>query len=163
VQEAGEQAESEAGDGEGTAAARSERASRLAQRARASISQVRSAAGARVGTLAHDLQDRGQRVGSRMEETFQENPLLIGAAVLAAGALLGALIPSTRREDALMGKTRDGLVRQAQTFAQDTLEKAEDVVRRLDDDSTSAAGVNGNRPSGSRRRGPTSGSPSTPR
>ncbi|MCA1734197.1 MAG: hypothetical protein LC732_11410, partial [Acidobacteria bacterium] len=38
-------------------------------------------------------------------ESFMENPLVLGAAGLAVGALLGAMIPETDKEDELMGDT----------------------------------------------------------
>jgi ElaB/YqjD/DUF883 family membrane-anchored ribosome-binding protein len=140
-----------------------EQSSQLARRAQTSISQATRAAGARMTTMAHGVQEQGRRLEGRVEEAFHENPLLVGAAAFAAGTLIGLAIPITRREDAIMGKTRDGLMQKAGTAAQGALDKVQEAAKRIGEDSARDEGGNGNRPAGSTRNGSTSGSPSMPR
>jgi hypothetical protein len=47
----------------------------------------------------------------RMDRLVHEQPLILGALGIAAGALIGALLPVTDAEDQLIGKTRDDAVR----------------------------------------------------
>lgn len=72
-----------------------------------------------------DAQQRGRQLEYRAQGAFEDNPLLVGAAVVAAGALVGLAIPITRGEDSLMGRTRDGLVQQAQARVQGALDKVQ--------------------------------------
>ncbi|MEM9580393.1 MAG: DUF3618 domain-containing protein [Pseudomonadota bacterium] len=72
---------------------------------------------------------------ARKTKTFaHEQPLAVGALALGVGALIGALVPSSRKEDELMGAHRDALMRRAEetlrteldrfgTAAQDQLHK----------------------------------------
>lgn len=50
---------------------------------------------------------------------LQENPLAAGAIAVAVGALLGALIPPTRKEDELMGDVSDRLIDRVKTTARE--------------------------------------------
>ena len=54
------------------------------------------------------LQARRARLG--FWQAMEENPLVVGAAVLALGLFIGLAIPSTDPEDELMGETRDRLL-----------------------------------------------------
>jgi hypothetical protein len=47
----------------------------------------------------------------RMQRMLDEQPLMLGALGLAAGALIGALLPSTETEDRLAGDIRKKAVR----------------------------------------------------
>jgi hypothetical protein len=140
-----------------------EQSSQLARRAQASISQVTKAAGTRVTTLAHSVQEQGRRLEGRVEQAFHENPLLVGAGALAAGTLIGLAIPITRREDTWMGKTRDGLIEKAGTAAKGALDKVQEAAKRVGEESMRDDGGNGNRSAGNTRNGAPSGSPSLPR
>jgi hypothetical protein len=52
------------------------------------------------------------------------DPLLLGALGLAAGALLGALLPMTRREGEWLGDAHDRLAGEADALARTALERA---------------------------------------
>ena len=47
----------------------------------------------------------------RMDRLLQEQPLMLGALGLAAGALIGALLPTTEAEDRFIGDVRDKAVK----------------------------------------------------
>ncbi len=64
----------------------------------------------------------------RLKNTLQENPLALGMAALAAGALVGLTMPSTRMEGEYMGEARDKLVSQAKSVAQDAADKVQRVA-----------------------------------
>lgn len=65
------------------------------------------------------------RNAARKSQTFMhDQPLAVGALALGMGALIGALLPSTRREDDLLGEHRDAAMAQARQAFQQELEKA---------------------------------------
>ena len=70
-------------------------------------------------------QYQAQRAKGWFEQNLNENPLVVGAAVLALGAIVGLAIPETEPEQHLMGETRDNLMEKAQTVAQDTVQKVQ--------------------------------------
>ena len=84
-------------------------------------------------------QTRRARIG--FWQTMEENPLMIGAATLALGVIAGLAIPSTRKEDELMGETRDRLVDEVKEAGHDVMEKgkhvAEAVVDKVKDEAQS--------------------------
>ena len=61
-------------------------------------------------------------------DTLEEQPLVVGAATLAAGLLVGLLLPSTPREDELMGKARDSLIEEVKGLGHEALEKGKQVA-----------------------------------
>lgn len=63
--------------------------------------------------------ERGQREAKQL---WHEHPLAVGAAGVAIGALLGALVPRTEQENRLMGRTSDNLKHSLQEKADDQVE-----------------------------------------
>lgn len=64
------------------------------------------------------------RIAARKSQTFMhDQPLAVGALAVGMGALIGALLPSTRREDDLLGEHRDAAMAQARRTLQEELEK----------------------------------------
>ena len=89
--------------------------------------------------LAHDAADQGRKLGGRAEDLFMENPLAVGAAVLAAGVAVGLTVPMSRKEERWMGKASQQLRDKAEGFARGAMESAEDAVQQLEA-SASATG-----------------------
>jgi broad specificity phosphatase PhoE len=56
-----------------------------------------------VGAAVQGAQDFASRASGGIAETFSENPLLLAALGISAGALLGALLPKTDQEENLIG------------------------------------------------------------
>lgn len=86
---------------------------------------------------AADIAERGYgrvREGRRATEDFvQENPLLVGVVGLAAGLLLGALLPRTRQEDRMIGPWADEAREQGIRYARDMTQRGREfVVSALD-------------------------------
>ena len=61
-------------------------------------------------------------------QSMEERPLAIGAAALALGVVAGLMAPSTRKENELMGETRDRLMERAREVGEDALEKGKQVA-----------------------------------
>jgi hypothetical protein len=59
-------------------------------------------------TAAH-LKSTARQARISFWQTMEENPLAVGATILTLGAIAGFALPSTRKEDSLMGETRDQL------------------------------------------------------
>ena len=83
--------------------------------------------------LAAEARWRAQNGVERTRQTFweamEQTPLTLGAIVLIAGAAVGASIPSTEYENRLMGDTRDRLMDEAKTRAQDTVDRVQTVLQ----------------------------------
>jgi hypothetical protein len=57
-----------------------------------------------------------------------ENPIMVGLVGLAAGLLLGALLPRTRREDEMFGEWADEVREQGLRYAHDAAQRGRDYV-----------------------------------
>lgn len=81
---------------------------------------------------AHDLKDqtryRTQQARVGFWQMMEERPLALGVATLAIGVLAGLSIPSTRKENELMGETRDRLLERAKEVGEEALEKGKQVA-----------------------------------
>lgn len=124
----------------------SEKASGAAHR----VAEAASHAGSKVGEVAGNVKqkaaDLGRRTGyqaRRAREGYwdlvERRPMSAGLATLAAGMLVGLLVPSTRRENRLMGETRDELLGRAREAGRETFEKTKDVARSAVDAAQDAA------------------------
>jgi hypothetical protein len=86
-----------------------------------------------------------QQMGSNLFATISDNPVLLGVAALAVGALLGALIPQSEEEAALGGMA--GQVREAaSSLAQKVVDRggrAAQQVLEAGRDSVQARGLSG--------------------
>ncbi len=133
-----------------TAGQAADRVSEKASRAARRVSDAASEASRKVGEAAGHVKDRAVDLGlrtteqaHRVRESFWDlvdrRPLATGLATLGAGVIVGLLIPPTRREDELMGETRDELLRGAREAGKRTLEKTKDVARTAADAAREAA------------------------
>ena len=86
--------------------------------------------------LADQAQQQAQRLKQGIETSLQERPLAIGAVALALGVAVGLALPQTRKENELLGETRNSLLDQAQA----TVDQAIDQVGKSTDQ------MNENRP-----------------
>lgn len=81
-------------------------------------------------------------------QTMEANPLMVGAATLALGVIAGLAIPSTDKEDELMGETRDHLLDQVKEVGQQTLDKGKHVAEAVADKVKQEAQQQGLTPEG---------------
>ncbi len=131
------------------------------ERAGEAYEDARSWAGDQYDThrrRASDLADRGTRrlheSRTATEQFVSENPLLVGVVGLAAGLLLGALLPRTRREDQALGPYADDLRDQGIRYARDLTHRGRAFVETaLDPENLDAAVKRATAP-GETQRGP---------
>jgi hypothetical protein len=68
------------------------------------------------------------RAQSTLRRTWDENPVLIGAAAAVIGALVAASVPATESENRLMGETRDNVVEGVQQVVKDKVQAVENAA-----------------------------------
>jgi hypothetical protein len=112
---------------------------RAAEEAGQRVSGVAEEAGQRVGALAstagETAEDLPRQAGQLIDEgtsqvrrMLDESPLIAGLAAVAAGAVLGLVLPSTQMERRTLGQARDDLVERAQQTANELVDKAEQAA-----------------------------------
>lgn len=107
----------------------------LPETARMRVLQARQSA-----LQAQEKVEAQARITARKSRTFMhDQPLAVGAVALGLGALIGALLPSTRREDDLLGEQRDAVMAAAKSTLQEELDKAHNAARAAMSQSTSAS------------------------
>jgi ElaB/YqjD/DUF883 family membrane-anchored ribosome-binding protein len=67
----------------------------------------------------------------QLENAMEEYPLAVGIGFAALGALIGVLLPRTRREDELLGQQSDQLVKATKEKGQELLERGKVVAERV--------------------------------
>ncbi|MXQ11705.1 hypothetical protein [Microvirga makkahensis] len=80
----------------------------------------------------HHMRGRSGRafgnVRSGMQDYVSENPMVVGLVGLAAGLLLGALLPRTRRENEVFGEWADEVRNQGLRYARDAANRGREYV-----------------------------------
>lgn len=104
-------------------------AGHMAGQMQSQVSQVSHQAQQQAQQLSHQAQQQAQQLSHQAQHMYQQNPIGMGIAVFALGAAVGFLVPETPQERQLMGETRDTLVSQAQSMAQDTMQKMQSVAQ----------------------------------
>lgn len=93
----------------------------------------------RVRDVASDARRRTRQGGEAARESFEtmleEQPLVLGALALAAGAAFGGLLPRTRTEDSLMGEQSDRLKDEVASTVQENADKAKAVGMAVADEA----------------------------
>jgi hypothetical protein len=114
-----------------------------AESSRHTLEQVRSGA-SRAAELTREQ-------GDRMNRLLHEQPLMLGALGLAAGAIVGALLPTTEHENRMLGDMRNKAVKEVAAKSRAKLETArEQVAAALRPESSSDDGGSSGRQSASR-------------
>lgn len=114
-----------------TAAEMSERARQARERARGKLQETAEEARARLRDVGQRSQAQYYRAKDRVDRMLDEQPLVVGALGVALGAALGAALPTTRRENELMGRTRDDLLEKAKETARAQAETVKQSAQRL--------------------------------
>lgn len=121
-----------------------ERASDLASTAKDRASELASSAKGRASDLAHTAKERSRRLGMTIQEesrqvrdTLQqqthEHPLLVAAGAAVLGLVLGLALPTTAKENEVMGPARDRLADRAEETASRVKDVATDEARKVAD------------------------------
>lgn len=114
------------------------RASEMSQR----FSESKSSKGDRSSGMTQNARARASELGQRSQQQYyraksnlthmvEEQPLLLGALGVAVGTLIGAMLPPTRREDELLGRTRDDLFERGQQMARERAEQLKSSAQRV--------------------------------
>ncbi|HEV2529209.1 MAG TPA: DUF3618 domain-containing protein [Thermomicrobiales bacterium] len=90
-------------------------------------------AAGQVQETAIQATNKAKQVPTRLRESIAKNPIPMGLVAAALGTAAAFAVPETRRENALLGETRDNLVGQAQATAQTTIEKVQRVAEAVGD------------------------------
>jgi hypothetical protein len=96
-------------------------------------------------------QDRGRSAMAtaqhRLRRSWNQSPLLVGAAAAVAGAIVGLAIPETEAEQELMGEARDSMISTVQNTARekinDVQEAASNAMGTVQEAAKSAVGLVG--------------------
>jgi hypothetical protein len=91
------------------------------------------------GAMLDRTQDQASRIADQATDAFQRHPLLIGAIGVMAGALIAALLPTTRVEDEWFGGARDELWERAEAVGQEAVSRVRDTAVRAADAAADAA------------------------
>lgn len=75
-----------------------------------------------------DISRRGLKSGT--QRFVQDNPVLVGVVGLAAGLLLGSLLPRTRPEDRAFGRYSDEVREQGLRYARDATRRGRDYAEQ---------------------------------
>ncbi len=117
------------------------------------LSETTSRITSKASDMLHSVKDKKRQVGEKLESTreevsdrkseisssvremrersqngldyLREHPLVLGAIGLAIGSLVGASIPSTRKEDQWFGEKRDQALEQAKEFGKEQVERGQ--------------------------------------
>lgn len=118
------------------------------------VGRVAESAGERVSGLASTASDAASAVprqagemldqGSGQVARFMdESPLVAGLAAVAAGAVLGLMLPSTQVERRALGPVRDDLVEKAERTANELVDKADQSMSEAQRDAQGQMGSSG--------------------
>jgi hypothetical protein len=104
-----------------------EAADRVRGAAEATGDTLRSSAGRVADSAARVADGTRERVHdarARMEQMLDEQPLMLGALGLAAGAIVGALLPASEQENRLLGEARATAVANVARASRERLDAA---------------------------------------
>jgi hypothetical protein len=104
------------------------------------VNQQVSGLVASAARMSGDVSANAQRMTRDAMRVLEDQPLVLGALAFAAGAALGATLPHTEEEDALMGEAADEVKREAGHIAADLYEKGKERAGEVYSDVSEKAG-----------------------
>jgi hypothetical protein len=105
-----------------------DRASELGHRTREKASELGGLTREKASELRYQTRNQARRAQTGFWQMMEENPLAVGVATLTLGILGGLALPSTRKEDELLGETRDRLVDRIEEVGREALDKGKQVA-----------------------------------
>lgn len=102
-------------------------ASSVRDRASSATSSVRD----RASSAGQSVRQGASRANDGMQRLLNENPMAAAGIGIAVGALLGALVPPTRKEDEWLGQHSDRLTGKAKEFARTGADSLKDASREV--------------------------------
>lgn len=80
---------------------------------------------------SHQLESGYDSAMNRMRDAVEEYPLAVGAGFAALGALIGVLLPRTRKEDQLVGRKSDEMMEAVREKGEEILEKGKEKAGEI--------------------------------
>jgi ElaB/YqjD/DUF883 family membrane-anchored ribosome-binding protein len=120
----------------------SETSTQLRDQVADAVGQVADAVGNarnQVSHLSESARYRARRATYGTQRMAREQPFVTAALGLAAGALVAALLPRTRREDELVGESRDRLMERAREEVHEQVERGKEVAEAAGEAATEAS------------------------
>ena len=114
-----------------------DKATHLGDNVSAATDSLSSAVHGASDSLSHAMHGASERLtrnsqvlGQQFNQLLREQPLVVAAAGIALGALIGAALPTTSTEQRYMGRTSAGLVEKVKQQAQEGYEAVRDTVTK---------------------------------
>jgi ElaB/YqjD/DUF883 family membrane-anchored ribosome-binding protein len=104
--------------------------------AKESLGSGMQSAKERASQLGDSARQQLGRARENWDYMLREHPLVLGAVGLAIGAVAAAMAPRTRKEDEVMGATRDKLVDQAKQAGSEKIEQVKQAAGAVKEDAT---------------------------
>jgi uncharacterized protein YjbJ (UPF0337 family) len=119
-----------------------ERVSGAVDTAKERVSSVMDSAREHVSDMAHNARS-GSRSGmyrarTSSQQFLTDSPLIAGVAAIALGAIIGAVLPESEREDRLFGEKRDELLSRGKELARDGVDRAKNLAQSAATAATTA-------------------------
>ncbi|MGI9174488.1 MAG: DUF3618 domain-containing protein [Rhodothermales bacterium] len=106
-----------------------DKAKQQAGQAKERAGEMADQAQERMQHLGDEVQYRARRATNDLERVIYERPLAAGAVAIGIGALVGAALPSTQKENELMGRQSDHLKEEAETRAKRIADRTADAAK----------------------------------
>lgn len=113
-------------------------ASHLVDQAGDAATSVAHGARRAATSVAGGARRGAQRMEQGFQHTLHENPVAVGAAALALGAVVGYSLPRTDREDALLGPARDRVLHRASDAAHDAADAVAHLAEKTGEKATAS-------------------------
>jgi ElaB/YqjD/DUF883 family membrane-anchored ribosome-binding protein len=91
-------------------------------------SHVMDEAGERARMMRDRAAHRAHTASMQSRDLLMDNPLVGGLAAIALGALVGAMIPESRRENELMGEASDRITERVSDVARSGVDQAKNIA-----------------------------------
>ncbi len=105
----------------------SERMHRVGEKARSTRSSAREWTH-RIGEAGQRSSERMHRARGNFSQAVDRQPLLLGVLGIAAGALVGAMLPQTRQEDVVLGPAKERMKEQAVETGREQMAKGQAIA-----------------------------------
>ena len=98
-------------------------------------SSLRNAASESLGSI----QDQSARLNDMLQTAFRDRPLVGGALAFAFGAAIGAALPRTEQEDALMGEAASDVRKTVKAEADKVVDRGSEIASKVTETAASVA------------------------
>ena len=98
-------------------------------------SSLRNAASESLG----GIQDQSARLNDMLQTAFRDRPLVGGALAFAFGAAIGAALPRTEQEDALMGEAASDVRKTVKAEADKVVDRGSEIASKVTETAASVA------------------------